>query len=275
MGHLERLRADYLDQPNEISLETLALCNARCAFCPYPVMERKGEKMPDELIDKLVGEMAAFQRPFLFSPFKVNEPLLDKRLIPLCERMNREVPKALIRIFTNGSALTPEKIEGLSRLKNVVHLWVSLNATDPVEYEKLMGLRFEQTAKRLDYLHSIEFPHPVMLSKVGYPDEPFRRYCYDRWPKFDSLAIMQTSWLGYTDAQITKVPDSPCSRWFELSITSSGKVSLCCMDSEARFSIGDVSKQTLLEVYNAPEWRERREKMLSRKGIYPCNTCTY
>lgn len=274
-AHYQKLREHYLDQPNEIALETLALCNAACSFCPYPVVERKGVKMPDEMIDRLVKEMATFEKPFLFSPFKLNEPLLDKRLIPLCERMNRDVPLARLRIFTNGSALTPDKIEGVAGLKNVVHLWISLNSIDPVKYEELMQLKFAQTTKRLDYLHSIEFPHPVMLSTVGYPDETFRRYCFERWPKFESFAIMRTSWLGFTDGQITKIPDTPCARWWELSITSQGIVSLCCQDSEGQFPIGDLNKQTLLEVYNSPAWRERREKLLSRRGIEICQTCTY
>ncbi len=67
--------------------------------------------------------MAQWSQPFVFSPFKVNEPLLDARLIPLCERMNRET-RALLRIFTNGSPLTPEKIAGIAGLRNVAP-WVS------------------------------------------------------------------------------------------------------------------------------------------------------
>ena len=68
----------YLDQPKEVSLETWAQCNAACTFCPYPTMDRIGDKMPDELIDRLVGEMSEFKYPFYFSPFKVNEPLRQK-----------------------------------------------------------------------------------------------------------------------------------------------------------------------------------------------------
>lgn len=277
MSHLEHLHRYYLTQPNEISLETQALCNAACGFCPYPTLERKGVKMSDALIDKLIREMATLPLGFTLAPFKVNEPLLDPRLIPICERVNREVPHAWLRIFTNGQPLTPEKVVGIAKLKNVKHLWVSLNEVDSEKYRALMGLKFEITAKRLDYLHSVEFPHPVMLSTVGYPNEDFRRYCFERWPKFDSMAIMRTSWLGYVDPQVDIVPNKACSRWFELSITASGKVALCCMDGEAQFSIGDVSTQTMLDVYNAPAWRERREKLLSRKEpeLYPCGTCTY
>jgi radical SAM family protein/iron-sulfur cluster protein len=272
------LREQYLDQPHEISIETLALCNAACTFCPYPTLERKGTKMSDELIDRLIGEMATFKTPFSFSPFKVNEPLLDRRLIPICQKFNREVPLGWLRIFTNGQALTPDKIEQIAGLQRVHHLWISLNSHIPEEYEKLMSLKFDITVKRLDYLHSIEFPHEVMLSTVGFPNEPFRRYCFDRWPKFRSMAIKRDAWIDYTNAQEFEIPDAPCGRWFELSIIATGKVSHCCMDGLAAYPIGDVNENTMLEIYNAPFWRERREKMISRRQLddsSPCSRCSY
>lgn len=272
---LEAMRRDFIDYPMEVSIETMALCNARCTFCPYPTIERKGEKMPDELLNRLVDEMISWRKPVYLSPFKLSEPFLDKRVLPLCERIVRETEYIGFRLFSNGSTLTRENIDRVANLDRVSSLWVSLNEYRPAEYEQLMGLNFEQTAKKLDYLHSIDFPHAVMLSAVGFPNEDFRRYCFDRWPKFQSMAIKKDSWLGFTDAQVTEVPDKPCSRWFELSIMSNGIVSLCCMDSEGTFSIGDVKERTMLEVYNDPRWRERRERLLSRKSVYPCSTCTY
>lgn len=272
----KRHQREHMDWPREISIETQALCNARCTFCPYPTMERKGVRMSDELLDRLVTEMIEFKQPLFFSPFKVNEPLLDARLIPMCERINREAPHIALRIFTNGSPLTPEKVEAIARLKRVVHLWVSLNSQDPEEYERIMGLKFEQTARRLDYLHSANFPHKVVLSTVGYPNEDFRRYCFDRWPDFDSFAIKKDSWLGFTEAQGDGViPDTPCSRWFELSIMANGKVSLCCMSGEGEHVIGDLNEQTMHEVYNDPLWRARREKLMSRKELPVCQGCNY
>ncbi len=276
MDPYEILREGYLDFPFEVSIESLALCNARCTFCPYPTLDRKGERMPDEMLDRLVGELISYQRPMYFSPFKVNEPLLDKRTIPVCERINLESPEVVLRIFTNGAALTPDKVEQIAGLKRVAHLWVSLNSHIPEEYERVMGMDFERTAKRLDYLHTQEqFPHNVVLSTVGYPNEDFRFYCYQRWPRFESVAIKRDSWLGYVDAQKKEIPDTPCSRWFELSIMANGVVSLCCMDGEGAFAIGDVSQGSMLDVYNAPHWRERREKLVSRKTIHPCSTCSY
>jgi MoaA/NifB/PqqE/SkfB family radical SAM enzyme len=109
---LQAMQAAFMDYPMEVSVETMALCNARCTFCPYPTLDRKGEKMPDALLDKLADEMIGWDREIYFSPFKLSEPLLDKRLLPLCERINAQSDKIVLRIFSNGSALTPQNIAG-------------------------------------------------------------------------------------------------------------------------------------------------------------------
>ncbi len=230
--------------------------------------------MSDELIDKVIDDMAEFAGPFFFSPFKVNEPLLDKRLFDICRKVIAET-QATVRIFTNGAPLTQKKIDQIASLDRVLHLWVSLNSHIPVEYEALMGIPFERTVKRLDNLHRQEFPFTVVLSAVGHPNHAFIAYCGMRWPKFHAVTIPRASWLGHVDAQTDVVPVLPCVRWFELSIISSGVCSLCCMDGEGKFPIGDVRKNTLLEIYNAPSWRERREKLLSRREVPVCQTCTY
>lgn len=262
-----------MDQPYEISLETQSVCNASCTFCPYPSLDRIGDRMPDELIDKLINEMSEFTEPFVFAPFKVNEPLLDKRLIPICKEVEGKTC-AEIRIFTNASALTQIKVDELSKLNRIKHLWVSLNSHHKSEYEELMGISFEKTVSNLDNLHR-QNVFPVVVSSVGFPNYEFIQYCSERWPKFEPIVLKQDAWLDYADSQVGVVPDSPCSRWFELSIASSGIVTLCCMDGEGKYPIGDVRENTLLEVYNSPHWKDRRERMLSRREVPVCKTCTY
>lgn len=276
MSHYDELRAYYHSQPGEVSLETQALCNARCTFCPYPTMERKGAKMPDALLEKLLLEMADFKLPFYFSPFKVNEPFLDKRLIPLCRAFNRHVPGSAIRLFSNGSALTDKHIEEVASLKRVAHLWISLNSHIEKDYEEIMGLKFSTTLKRLDSLHEKEdFPFSVVVSRVG-PDDAFVRFVEERWPRFQPALIKRDAWIDFTEASTTEVPDTPCGRWWELNITATGKAALCCMDGEGEYGFGDVNKQTLLEIYNHPTLKLWRETFTSRKQSgSPCDRCSY
>ena len=268
------LASDDAEQPAEVSIETQALCNARCTFCPYPTLDRIGTKMPDVLIDRLIDEMAAFPKPVYFSPFKVNEPFLDKRLLPICRRFNRLAPKSGLRLFSNGSALTDGNIEGVAGLYNVVHLWISLNTHRPAEYEQVMGLDFEQTTRRLDRLHEYAFPHPVMISRVG-PDADFAKYVKWRWPKFSVSIIKRDSWIDFTTGTTDVVPDTDCPRWWELNITATGKAALCCMDGEGRYGFGDVNTQSLLEIYNHPTLKAWRSGMSRKSAGSPCSACTY
>jgi MoaA/NifB/PqqE/SkfB family radical SAM enzyme len=278
---LTSLRETYLDWPHEISIETFAKCNASCSFCPYTTLERIGEKLPDEVLDRIIEELKDHPHPFILSPFKVNEPFLDKRLIPFCRKVEANVPNAVLRIFTNGSALTLKYIEEVASLKRVYHLWISLNSHEPGAYETLMGLDFDRTTANLDMLHAYDFPHDVVISKVAAEgrDHPiqdeFIAYVQKRWPKFKYHVIKPDGWLGDIPLGSDEIPDTPCSRWFELSITATGVVSHCCMDGKAEFPIGDITKQSLFEVYNAPEWRKNRLQMWSRKNVWPCSSCSY
>jgi hypothetical protein len=278
VNYFDALRLHYDDQPHEVSIETQALCNARCTFCPYPTLERIGTKMSDELLDRLLAEFTTFTKPFYFSPFKVNEPFLDKRLIPLCEKFNATVPHGGLRLFSNGSALVDKHIEGVAGLKNVAHLWISLNEHEPAAYEATMGLNFENTTRRLDRLHEYaeagKFPHRVVVSRVGFSVQ-FQEYIIDRWPRFQPVCIKRDAWIDFTNPDNLEVPDSPCARWWELNIMADGKVALCCMDSDGTYSAGDINTSTMLEVYNAPSYRATR-LLASRKGAGdPCSRCSY
>jgi MoaA/NifB/PqqE/SkfB family radical SAM enzyme len=275
------LRKFYLDWPHEVSIETFSKCNASCSFCPYTTLDRIGTKLPDEILDRIIDELKDHPWPFILAPFKVNEPLLDKRLIPFCRKVNASLPNANLRIFTNGSALTLKHIEEIASLKSVLHLWISLNSHEPDKYKELMSLDFERTTANLDALHAYDFPHEVVLSKVAAEgrDNPiqleFVAYCNRRWPKFKVHVIKPDGWLGDIPLGADEIPDRPCTRWFELSITATGIVSHCCMDGEGKFPIGDVTKNSLFEIYNSPAWRKNRLEMWSRKNVHPCDTCSY
>lgn len=238
--------------------------------------------MSDELMESIIDQVSRWQHRFFFSPFKVNEPLMDKRVLPYMKQINERVPHAVLRLFTNGSTLTPSNREGIAKLKRVAHLWVSLNSTDEVEYRDLMKIDFFHTAQKLDFLHDEvrhkEFKHVVILSRVVQGNEldvQFIKYCKTRWPSFVVQMIKKDGWLGYTDPQMKKVPQIPCARWWELSIMSTGIAALCCMDGTGQYSVGNVNDTSLLDIYNQPGLLKMRQGLIDRSNVSPCNRCTY
>lgn len=283
---LMKLRqSSHMEFPMEVHIETHAICNAKCTFCPYPTMERQGDRMPDELVDKIIEDLKAIPKshPLLISPFKVSDPLLDKRIFSICEKLNTKLPNANLRLFTNGSPLTENIVEKIAGIRNVLHLWISLNSSEKAEYEALMQLPFEKTISKLDHLHrrvAAGYPHPVAVSRVtnGTPgDEAFMKFVATRYPRFQCYMVGRSDWAGQVNIGTKKrVLPFGCSRWYEVSIMASGKVALCCMDGEGRHVIGDVNRQTVLEIYNSPGYRKLRQYTFSRlAAAMPCDTCVY
>lgn len=279
----QHLRNLYWDQPREVSIETFAQCNARCTFCPYGSLGREGTQLSDDMLDAIIHQMKSWRQPFFVSPFKVNDPLLDPRMEEFCHRIDNEVPQARIRFFTNGSMLTSYHVGWLHKLKHLEHLWVSLNSTDPDEYHALMGLKYPITQRRLDALHKDAryglFRHPVVISRVATDDleknAAFVAEVRRAWPTFEPLVIKRDGWLGAVTPGSPEVPKTPCARWFELNIIATGKAVLCCMDGKGEFELGDVTKQSLLEIYNQKQLQDRRLYAPDRRGIEPCACCTY
>src|ERR1051325_7935923 len=268
----------YLRQPREVSIETYALCNAKCEFCPYPTLERKGTRMTTADVFKLLEQMKAWAFPFFISPFKVNEPFLDDRLEDFCRYIDRNIPNAVLRLFSNGSPLIERHLQWVSELRRVEHLWISLNEVDPLRYRAVMGLDLMRTLERLDALHERvklgKFPHRVVVSRVGridvVEDNVFTEHCREGWPRFYVRLIKRDAWIDFTNAADESVPLAPCGRWWELNICADGKAALCCMDGTGEYAIGDANTTSLLDIYNQPQLVTRRNFTVSRKGITPC-----
>jgi hypothetical protein len=281
-----KLIPEYLDYPRFVHLETLALCNAACEFCPYPSSERKGTKMSDALIAKVIDDLTAIppELKFQLALYKLSEPFLEPRLFDIMALAAARLPGARFSLITNGSALIERQIDKLARAQRVQYLTVSLNFDNAEEYEKVMKIPFARTVSRLDALHRRkvrgDLGFPVRVTRVACDresDRDFLHWVKATWPAFDAWIVARNDWIGDVPAEgLEVVPDAPCRRWFDLSVTATGKVALCCMDGDAKYPTGDVNVQHALEVYNQPWRRELRRTLVSRRtAADPCNRCTY
>ncbi|MBC7541449.1 MAG: tetratricopeptide repeat protein [Candidatus Sericytochromatia bacterium] len=279
-----RRQSRYMDYPAHVHLETLAVCTAACNFCPYPSLERKGTRMDSALIAKVIQDLTEIPAdlPFQLSPFKVNEPFLDERLFDILASCNEKLPNAGLTLTSNASPLTEAKLNRLAQVRNLSYLWLSVNDHRPDAYEATMKLPYALTMERLALVHrkftSGELAVPIILSRVGDgtdADDAFCQWVTKTFPGFQASVFQRGAWLGQVDVVVPDVPAVGCVRWFELSITATGIVAHCCMDGQAKWPIGDVSQQHVLEIYNAPEYRGLREKTLTRLDASPCNECTF
>lgn len=280
-------RSAYLGYPSFVHMETLASCNAACVFCPYPTLERQGTRMPDALIEKIVGDLTAVPQdlPFTIAPYKVSEPFLDVRLFDVLDLIRAKLPSAEIYLSSNVAALTEKKMDDLARQSRIRVFTLSINSEDPGEYEAVMKIPFARTLSRLTALHERaaagRYRFPIRLTRVTggrTDDQSFVDWAKREFPAFQAMIIPRNDWIGnaVTPGAHDVVPDAPCHRWFDLSIMATGEVAMCCMDGKGQYLKGDVRTQHVLEIYNQPRLVELRKTLISRQQAGdPCSRCTY
>lgn len=277
------LKDKYVTYPFAISVETKAYCNADCSFCPYSSLERKGTELPDELIDKICKEIGTFpeDHPLNIVLARVNETFLDKRWLTICEKLKAAKKNVTFGFFSNGTTLTERIIDKLNSLGGVQYLNVSLNYSDPNEHLINMKIDFERVIKNLDNLHRLKkeglFKPLVVISRVGTGDardDDFIEFVSNRYSGFRLKVASKSNWLGNIEVdEKFDIPSSPCRQWFQLHILADGSQAFCCMDSEGEYGFGNISQNTLLEMYNHPELLRLRKTLPPRAEHAVCSSC--
>jgi hypothetical protein len=277
------MRASYLDYPMTVSIETFSKCNAACDFCPYPTLERQGERMPTELFRKIIGDLEQIPREHEFSVnlSRVNEPFLDTRLLDMYREVNARLPNASLVFFTNGTPLTARHIDELAALERVKFLILSFNSHDRDEYQRTMQLDYDLVMRKLDLLHdavvSGKLRFPVTLSRVGdasQGDADFVRFCKSRFPAFATHVAPRADWMGSVNVKVVQpVPRAPCAQWFKLHFLANGDEAFCCIDATGRHGSANVRDRNALDIYNHPSRRGLREALPSRQHVRECKGC--
>ncbi len=273
----------WLDHPYSVSLETYSKCNAACTFCPYPGLDRIGQKLDDKVVFRVIDELSEGVHPHHISMAKINEPLLDVRFFDFCAYINEKLPQTGISLFSNGSTLHDKMINRLIEVKNIIFMVISLNDHRPAEYEASMKISYEKTMRRVRPLHERkvrgDIPFPIALTRVGdgtSADQEFLKWAKVEFPKFGAQCLHQFEWVG-EDAGVSYLggAQAGCSQWFSLQINGDGTESFCCIDTGSVKNGLNINTMSVSEMYNQPWRRALRERAMMRTEVPECATCTH
>jgi MoaA/NifB/PqqE/SkfB family radical SAM enzyme len=272
--------SDRCEYPRLVAIETTSRCNADCPFCPYSVRSREKSQMSQELFEKIVEDCTEFPLPAI-EPFLNGEPFVDPNIMDRMEYIRSRLPKVQLRIYSNGYALSPKRIDGLCGL-GVDHLYISLNTLDPQRYQSIMGLKLERTLDNVNYLTDSVRRHKVarrITLRMTRTDETtlaeqeeFKKFCDSRHVRCFIVGLF--NYKGDVHSSLP-VPKYPCEHIARLDIMSNGKAALCCMDQEGEYPLGDLRQQSVLEVYRGQASRHYQTMhRTGRRGeVAPCNSC--
>lgn len=236
---------------NHIEIETYNRCNGGCDFCPVSVKNERREEhhMSEELFKKIVSELRSVEYNGCLALFSNNEPFLDDRVIDFCKYARKELPKAKMHLFTNGTKLTLSMfVEIIDELDELIidNYSVSLEMLKPVKkiYDYCKGNK--ELEKKVTIV--LRNPQEVLESRGGYS------------PNKERVARMKEVRCTHPYRQMIIRPD--------------GKVSLCCNDALGVTCMGDCNTNSLIEIWNGKEF-ERVRNQISNAGRGAVDFCKY
>ena len=255
------------DTPLVIELETLNRCNNSCSFCPVNVIDdsREYNKMSESMIEKIANELEELEYAGSLGLYGNNEPLLDDRIVDVCRLFRKGVKKAHIYLSTNG-ILVNYKIfmdlfkagldelvinnynDKLKLIRPVAQMLEDINSSNDPEIEKYIQKTKIILRKKTE----------VMENRGG--SAPNKK------------TINVAAFKKYYGNHSCVLP------FVQFVIRPSGEVSLCSNDALGKVTLGDLSKQSITEVWNGERYRKVRRKLLrpfsyGRKSLEVCEGC--
>lgn len=298
----EYLKAS-LPAPKSVKIEISPRCNYRCGFCALRNREVQPKwDMDFDLFKRVTREMkdAGVKE---IGVFYLGESFMNPRLLVDCIRyLKRDIDMPYVFLTSNASMAFPEAVEecmkaGLDSLK-----W-SCNAADEHQFEKIMGVStklFFAAIENIKQARAIRdqggYKTGLYASSIRYDGEqqekmekflaenvvPFVDQHY--WLPLYSMGAFATDReeeLGYrptagNQGRLGALREPlPCwSAFTEGHVTAEGKLSACCFDATANWTMGDLNKQSFMEAWNSLPFVKLREAHL-RKDVTGtvCQNC--
>ena len=266
--------------PRSVKIEVSPRCNYRCGFCALRTREVQPKwDMDFGLFKRITREMrdAGVEE---IGVFYLGESFMNPRLLVDCIAwLKREIAMPYVFLTSNASMSFPEAVEecmkaGLDSLK-----W-SVNASDQVQFEKIMGVSGRLFRRALDNIRAAwdvrrrgGYQTGLYASSIRYDGEqqdrmeellaahvrPYVDQHY--WLPLYSMGAFATQReheLGFrptagNQGRIGALREPlPCwSAFTEGHVTAEGKLSACCFDATANWTMGDLNKRSFTEAWNS------------------------
>ena len=263
--------------PEIVQIEATNICNAKCTFCPRDDMARPQGIMDVALFRKIVDECASLGIGHV-RMHNYGEAFVDKTLPEkIAYAKSRGIPE--VGVITNGSLLGPDVaravvVAGLDAIN------ISLDAAGRETFESTrLGLKYDKVIANVEGLVKIRRDlgrtrPKLILSFVRQDNSAEEQAFIEHWSAVaDKIHITRLhNWAG-TLAQRAEV-NFPCYRqWLTFTVLWDGRVSLCCADLDGHVVLGDLTTQSIADIWNGDAYRRVRREQLESGGPDICRHC--
>lgn len=286
-------RSPRTPAPRSVKIEVSPRCNYRCGFCALRTRQvQPRQDMDFDLFRRVTTEMreAGVEE---IGVFYLGESFMNPELLVRCvEHLKRAIKMPYVFLTSNASLASPDAVRacmaaGLDSLK-----W-SVNASDDEQFETVMGVSRKLYGRALDNISaawvvrkSHGFKTGLYASSIRYDGAQQRRmeelltarvrpfvdeHYWLPLYSMGAFATQREAELGYrptagNQGRLGALREPlPCwSAFTEGHVTAEGKLSACCFDATANWTMGDLTRQSFMEAWNSEPFIRLREAHLKR-----------
>lgn len=254
-----------IPKSNEIRFETTTKCNYNCIICARDKFQRKIETMPLErfknLFDKIIAETSQYNT-VTFSGF--GEPLFDETLNDKIKYVRSKGFEVLI--LSNASLLTAKRFKEIEDL-GVKSIRISFYGMSPEAYSLVHGIsdlnRFNKVKENIVEIARMRKKTEIILTYNVV--EGINSSETNSWIEFwkDRVDLIEVwrphNWVDSRNYRIVQNKKlRTCGRPWNtpLQIQVDGTVNMCCFDFNGKLLLGDLNKQTLMEIFSSDNFNK-------------------
>lgn len=286
-----------LDTPYSVHIDICSMCNFKCNFCFHcdkEAMRRKGYKygsMSFNLFKKITDDLKEFRHRTRKVKIGLHgEPTLHPELPMMISYLKSQNVTEIIELFTNASLLNPKlnkeliaagldrvniSVEGLSREKYKEVTGVAVDMDNFIEnIRNLYEIRntCKIHIKIVDINLTLENKNNFFSIFGDICDEIFVEHVVPQWTEINKFDVDTTGMYGQKVDRYKEVCPFP---FMYLHFNFDGTTSPCTLDWSKEVLIGDVQKESALQIWQGKNLRDLQIKMLgkNREDIRFCCKC--
>ena len=257
-NRLQFLPNSTIPLPSEVEISESGLCNRKCSFCPRsdPDYKHINEFISFNLHKRLCDQLREvnFSGLIIYSGFV--EPLLDKNIYKLIRYAKSTLPKSNIEIISNGDVLNETRLKKLYA-----------SGLDRIQISLYDGLEQHKTFIKLGKKLKLDSNKYVLRARYLPEEKNFGITLSNRGGmlKNAEYKIMPT----------TKKLEKKCFYpGYKFFLDYNGDVLMCSHDWGKKNILGNLNKNTFLEIWLNEKSNMARKKLFSAdRSLEPCNVC--
>lgn len=249
----KKMSKNHAILPCLISIETINRCNSTCEFCPANrnTDKRPFARMEESLFKKIITELAEINYDGYLNLYINNEPFIDNRIEEWYQYAKESLPKAKMLLYTNGTLLREERFR---KIIPFIDKMIINNYSENLELHDNIKKIYELVKNAEEYWNKDiiiqkRYIKEILSNRAG--SAPNKHYVQ----KNHKMCIMP-----FTD----------------FSIYPNGTVGICCNDALEKTNLGNVSTQSLWEIWTSQEYEFLRKTIGRDRSSYAfCNGCDF